>query len=230
MSGLLALFDLDGTLFLTHDRLSGRALRETLVEVYGIEVAANAPDNVEHRGLTAQRIARNVLGAAGLSDPEIGDRLSSWCSRYAERYLELLADSDTSGWEARPGAAEGLARLEAAGVRLALLTGNPEPVARARLERLGLARFFPAGQGAFGCEAEERTILLELARHRAGDWPAERTAEVGDTRVDVTTAKAVGIHSIAVASGRNDPTEFAGAESLVRDMDGIVQALMALAG
>src|SRR4029453_19470065 len=71
LSGLLALFDLDGTLFLTHDPLSGRALRETLEEVYGIEVAANAPHNVEPRGLAAQRIARNVLGAAGLSDTEI---------------------------------------------------------------------------------------------------------------------------------------------------------------
>ena len=229
MSGLLALFDLDGTLFLTHDPLSGRALRETLKEVYGIEVAATAPDNVEHRGLSAQRIARNVLRAAGLADEKIDHRLTSWCSRYAERYLELLEAADTSDWEARPGAAEGLARLEAASVRLALVTGNPEPVARARLERLGLAGFFPAGQGAFGCEAEERTILLELARHRAGDWPADRTAEVGDTREDVATAKAVGIHSIAVASPRSDLAELAGADALVGDMDGIVQALLALA-
>ena len=229
MSALLALFDLDGTLFLTHDPLSGRALRATLEEVYGIEVAASAPDNVEHRGLSAQRIARNVLRSAGLGDTEIDDRLSSWCSRYAERYLELLAGSDTRGWGARPGAAEGLARLDAAGVRLALVTGNPEPVARARLERLGLARFFPQGQGAFGCEAEERTVLLELARHRAGDWPAERTAEVGDTQEDVFTAKAVGFHSIAVASARSDEAELAGADALVADMDGIVEALLAIA-
>lgn len=229
MNGLLALFDLDGTLFLTHDPVSGAAFRETLEEVYGIEVAANAPDDVEHRGLSAQRIARNVLRAAGLGDNEIDDRLLSWCSRYAERYLELLAAADTSHWEARPGAADGLARLEAAGVRLALVTGNPEPMARARLERLGLDRFFRAGQGAFGCEAEDRVVLLELARHRAGEWPPERTAEIGDTREDVATATALGIHSIAVGSGRCDLAELAGAEALVGDMDGVVQALLALA-
>jgi phosphoglycolate phosphatase len=227
LSALLALFDLDGTLFLTHDPLSGRALRATLEEVYGIGVAANAPANVEHRGLSAQRIARNVLRAAGSSDTEIDDRLPSWCSRYAERYLELLAAADTRDWAARPGAAEGLARLEAAGVRLALLTGNPEPMARARLERLGLARFFPAGQGAFGCEAEDRVVLLELARHRAGDWPTDRTAEIGDTREDVATARALGIHSIAVGSGRCDLAQLAGADALVDDMDGIVRALLA---
>jgi len=229
LSGLLALFDLDGTLFLIHDPLSGRALRETLEEVYGTEVAANAPDNVEHRGLSARRIARNVLRAAGLSDEEVDRRLPEWCSRYAERYLDQLAVSDTRDWEARPGAAEGLSRLEAEDVRFALVTGNPEPIARARLERLRLAGFFPDDQGAFGCEAEERTILLELARHRAGDWPSERTAEVGDTREDVVTAKAVGIHSIAVASGRGDQLELAGADALVGDMGGIVQTLLALA-
>jgi len=229
LSGLLALFDLDGTLFLTHDPLSGQALRETLEEVYGLEVAAKAPDNVEHRGLTAQRIARNVLCATGLSDAGIDDRLPAWCSRYAERYLELLTASDTRDWEARPGAAGGLARLEAAGVRLSLVTGNPEPMARARLERLGLARFFPSGQGAFGCEAEDRVVLLELARHRADDWPTDRTAEVGDTHEDVATAKALGIHSIAVASGRCDLAELAGADALVGDMGGIVEALLALA-
>jgi phosphoglycolate phosphatase len=230
LSGLLALFDLDGTLFLTHDPLSSAALRATLEEVYGIEVAANAPDDVDHRGLTALRIARNVLRAEGLTDEEIDEGLWSWCPRYAERYLELLASIDTSGWQARPGAAEGLARLAEAGVRLSVVTGNPEPMARARLERLGLARFFPAGQGAFGCEAEDRVVLLELARHRAEDWPTDRTAEVGDTHEDVATAKALGIHSVAVASGRRDLAELAGADAVVDDMGGIVQALLALAG
>jgi phosphoglycolate phosphatase len=228
LTRLLALFDLDGTLFLTHDPVSGRALRATLEEVYGTEVPGNAPDNVEHLGLTALRIARNVLRAAGLADDEIDGRLRVWCSRYAERYLELLAAADTSDWEARPGAAVGLARLEAADLRLALLTGNPEPIARARIERLGLGRFFTAGQGAFGCDAEDRQVLLDLARDRAGDWPAERTVEVGDTPVDVATAKSAGIHSVAVASGRCEAAELAGADAVVADMDGIVEALLGL--
>jgi len=169
-----------------------------------------------------------VLDAAGLSDTEIDRRLVAWCSRYAECYIELLAATDTSNWEALPGAPGGLGRLEAAGVRLALITGNPEPMARVRLERIGLARFFPAGQGAFGCEAEDRVVLIELARHRAGNWPTERTAEIGDTREDVATARALGIHSIAVGSGRCDLAQLAGADALVGDMDGIVRALLAL--
>jgi FMN phosphatase YigB (HAD superfamily) len=59
---LLALFDLDGTLFLTHDPVSGQALVETLEATYQTAVDPDAPANVEHRGLSAKRIARNVLG------------------------------------------------------------------------------------------------------------------------------------------------------------------------
>jgi phosphoglycolate phosphatase len=227
LTALLALFDLDGTLFLTHDRLSGCALVATLEQVYGVQVPADAPANVEHRGLTAKRIGRKVLRAAGVADAAVDERLDTWCAAFAERYLELLADADTSGWEPRQGAPEGLARLQAAGVRLGLVTGNPEPMARARLQRLGLERFFPPGEGAFGCEAEERGALLELARKRAGDWPASATVEIGDTPEDVSTAKAAGFRSIAVSSPRtSDRAELAGADVIVDDMDGVVRALL----
>ena len=227
MTALLALFDLDGTLLLTHDPLSGRALVATLERVYGVQLPADAPAKVEHRGLTAKRIGRNVLRAAGVADAAVDERLETWCAAFAERYLQLLADADASGWEPRPGAAEGLARLQAAGVRLGLVTGNPEPMARARLQRLGLERFFPPGEGAFGCEVEERGALLELARKRAGDWPASATAEIGDTSEDVSTAKAAGFSSIAVASPHTrDRAELAAADEIADDMDGIVRALL----
>jgi phosphoglycolate phosphatase len=194
LTPLLVLFDVDGTLFLTHDPLAGRALRETLSERFRVELPEDALERVDHEGQTSLRIGRLVLRDAGLDAPELGP----WCAEFAKRYLELLSDADTSDWQAASGAEESLARLQAAGQRLALLTGNPEPVARARLERLGLGRFFPAGQGAYGCEAESRAELIALARARAGDWPADRTVEVGDTAVDVSSARDAGIRSLRV--------------------------------
>jgi len=192
---LLALFDVDGTLFLTDDPLAGLALNETLADRYGVELPDDAVGRVDHQGQTSLRIARLVLAAAGVEEP---DDLGGWCRAFAERYLELLADADTSTWRAAPEAEAALERLAAADVRLALLTGNPEPIARARMERLGLARLFPAGQGAFGCEAESREELIALARHRAGDWPASSTVEVGDTPCDASSSQAAGIRSIIV--------------------------------
>jgi phosphoglycolate phosphatase len=205
---LLVLCDVDGTLFLTHDPLAGTALRVTLESLYGVELPEDAAERVDHAGQTALRIARLVLRDAGLADEEITPRLAAWCPLFAARYCELLAVANTSGWQASPGAEASLDRLAEAGHRLALLTGNPEPMARARMERLGLARFFPPGQGAFGCDAESRTALIGIARNRAGDWPAEATVEIGDTSIDVTSAAEAGVRSILV-----DESGFSGAVS-----------------
>src|SRR6266536_3973363 len=198
----MALVDVDGTLFLTHDPLSSEALLGTLRELYPVDLAGDAVERVDHEGQTAKRIARLVLRLDGLEDAAIDERLDDWCSRFGARYVELLERADTSGWQAGPGAAEALSRLRAGGVRLALLTGNPEPMARARMTRLGLERFFAENEGAFGCDAEERGALIELARERAGGWPAERTVEIGDTQRDVDTARSAGVRAVALRSPR----------------------------
>jgi phosphoglycolate phosphatase-like HAD superfamily hydrolase len=192
---LLALFDVDGTLFLTHDPVAGVALRETLTDRYGVSLPDNAIEQVDHQGQTSLRIGRLVLARAEIAEP---DHLTDWCREFAERYLELLVDADTSDWRAAPEAEPALERLTVAGVRLALLTGNPEPMAKARMDRLGLARFFPPGQGAFGCESESRTDLIALARRRGGNWSAQATVEIGDTERDAATSAEAGIRSIVV--------------------------------
>src|SRR5262249_40408916 len=153
---LLVLFDVDGTLLLTDDPLMGRAVVETLEEVYGVALLEDAIGRVDHPGRSNKRIGRLVLRAAGLADAAIDPEVARWGALSAGRYHEFVARVETPNWELRPGSFEALEALERDGMRLALLTGNPEPAARARMERLGLARFFPAGQGAFGCDAEER--------------------------------------------------------------------------
>ena len=209
------LFDVDGTLLLTDDPLMGRAVIETLEEVYGVELPADAISRVDHPGRSNKRIGRLVLRAAGIADAAIEPDLDRWCVLSAERYLELLPAVEAPGWEPRPGSFEALEGLERGGMRLALLTGYPEPVARARMERLGLARFFPPGQGGFGCDAEERGALIDLARRRAGGWPAERTVVVGDTPRDAEAAREAGVRSILFGPD-------------VADMASVVAALRAL--
>jgi phosphoglycolate phosphatase len=195
---LLVLFDVDGTLFLTHDPLAGQALQETLQERFGVRIPDDAIEHVDHEGQTSLRIARLVLEAANVDAERVDDGLAEWCPCFAERYVGLLAQADTSSWRATPDAEQALERLAAAGHHLALLTGNPEPMARARMERLGLARFFEAGQGAFGCDSESRVELIDLARARAGGWPADATVEIGDTARDASSASDAGIRSILV--------------------------------
>jgi beta-phosphoglucomutase-like phosphatase (HAD superfamily) len=121
---LLVLLDVDGTLFLTHDPLAGRALHETLQERFGVRLPDDAIEQVDHEGQTSLRIGRLLLEAAGVGGEPIDDGLAEWCTRFAERYIELLAHADTSGWCAAPRAEQALERLAAASHRPVLLTAT----------------------------------------------------------------------------------------------------------
>jgi beta-phosphoglucomutase-like phosphatase (HAD superfamily) len=101
-SRTLVLFDIDGTLFLTSDPLVGRATLDAIDEVWEVRLPDDAIGKVDHPGQTAQRITRLVLEAAGMDDEQIDGRLPQWCELVSGRYLELLADSDTSHWRAAP--------------------------------------------------------------------------------------------------------------------------------
>jgi phosphoglycolate phosphatase-like HAD superfamily hydrolase len=85
------------------------------------------------------------------------------------------------------------------------------------MEIIGLNHLFPAGQGAFGCDAEDRPALIDLARNRAGDWPREDTVAVGDTVSDISGARAAGVKIIGFA-GEGQHEELAGADVVIEQM------------
>jgi len=212
----LVLFDVDGTLLLTHDEVYVDANRLALTEVYGA-----APEGPDIPGDTATAHTRRALGAAGFSSEDIDAGLARWCETFAAHYVRMLAAADASHWELGPGAHEALAAIE----HPALLTGNPPAVAHARMQRLGLATYFPPGQGAFGCERENRVELFALARERAGDWPAEQTVAVGDTPLDVSSAHAAGCRCVGVTTGRYGREELDAADVVIADLTHLAVAL-----
>jgi len=220
---MLVLFDVDKTLFMNSDPLMGRATTDAIETVWGRRLAHDAIKYVDHPGQTATRITRLLLQADGLADAEIDPGLERWCKEASTRYLELLSKADTSDWHASEGAAEAILQI----AHRALLTGNPEPVARARMELIGLNHLFPPGQGAFGCDAEDRPTLIDLARQRAGDWPRDDTVAVGDTIADITGARAAGVRIIGFA-GEGQRDELADADVVIEKMAELPGALAGL--
>jgi phosphoglycolate phosphatase len=206
-------------LLLTHDEVYVEASRIAMTEVFGF--AAEGPDVP---GDTAPAHVRRALQAAGVPEVEIETGLPQWCTVFARQYVRLLGDADTSHWALAPHASAALAKVE----QPALLTGNPPPVAHARMERLGIGRFFPIGQGAFGCERENRIELFDLARSRAGDWPSERAVAVGDTPLDVSSAHAAGCRCIGVTTGRFTADELSAADAVIADLGELEHALAEL--
>lgn len=213
------LFDVDGTLLLTHDEVYVEASRLALEAVFGIY--AEGPDVP---GDTAPAHIRRALRTVNVPEAEIDTGLPRWCETFSAQYVRLLAAADTSRWQLAPHAAQAAAAVE----RRALLTGNPPAVAHARMERLGLAEIFPRGQGAFGCERENRIELFDLARERAGNWGSERTVAVGDTPLDVSSAHAAGCRCIGVTTGRYGREALADADAVIADLGELEAVLVAL--
>lgn len=216
---LLVLFDMDGTLLLSHDELYVAANAAALREVYGVTDVRHPDDP----GDTALHYTRIVLRAYGLDDRQIDAGLARWCASISRRYCALLAGAETN-WNVAPDAAATLARIPLR----ALLTGNPEAIARARLDHMAIARFFPDGEGAFGCERERRVELIQLALARAGDWPPNRTVAVGDTPRDIHTAREAGARCIAVATGAFDRGQLAEADRVIDELPELPDALASL--
>jgi phosphoglycolate phosphatase-like HAD superfamily hydrolase len=181
-------------------------------------------DGPDVPGDTAPAHIRRALRSADVPEPEIDAGLPRWCEEFSTQYVRLLGAADTSHWQLGPHAYDAAAGLE----RRALLTGNPPAVAHARMERLGLDELFPRGQGAFGCERENRSELFDLARERAGNWPRERTVAVGDTPLDVSSAHTAGCRCIGVTTGNYGREELADADGVIGDLSALEETLAAL--
>src|SRR5437763_1498788 len=79
---LLVLFDVDGTLLLTHDEVYVEANRIALTEVYG-----DAPEGPDVPGDTATAHNRRALTDAGFSTEQIDAGLGRWCETFAAQYV-----------------------------------------------------------------------------------------------------------------------------------------------
>jgi phosphoglycolate phosphatase len=222
----LLLFDIDGTLLRRATAEHREALHSAIEEVHGIEIPN---ETVSYAGRTDLEIARAILTRAGVEAAAIAAGQAAVrdiaCDRYALLAPESLRD------RVAPGVPELLDELAPRpDVRLSLLTGNLEPIARLKLRRAGLLDYFPAGQGAYGSDGEDRATLPAIARVRAGSperpFPVKDTVVIGDTPADIACARADGCTAVAVASGPFDAEELAAADAVADDAHGLLALLV----
>jgi phosphoglycolate phosphatase len=193
----LVLFDIDGTLL-----SAGRAARESVLlaieRVYGW---TGAGDGHDFSGKTDPQILRELV------EESVGkERFEEGLELALETYLvELERRLSREAVRAKPGVPELLSRLEQEKhVTLALLTGNLERGARLKLEPLGFNDYFPFG--AFGSDSPDRYRLPEIAVARAREhskwsFSGKSVVIVGDSVHDVACGRALGVRSVAVATG-----------------------------
>lgn len=225
---LLLLFDIDGTLLQGAATEHALAVLEAIDEVWGVRPGENLP--VDAAGRTDTEIAREILLLCGIDAKAIDDLLDDFREEAARRYVEL-APADLSERLA-PGAADTIGELaERQDIRLSLVTGNLEPIARLKLTRAGIGTYFESEQGGFGSDSEDRSDLPSIARRRAAawndgePWPAERTVVVGDTPRDIACARVDGAHVVAVTTGPFKAERLEGADVVIAGLGELGGAL-----
>jgi phosphoglycolate phosphatase len=117
--------------------------------------------------------------------------------QFVAYYVEHIADTSRPF----PGTLDALDRFAAAGWTLAVCTNKLESLSRVLLGRLGIADRFKviAGQDTYGVRKPDPRHLTETIRS-AGGAPA-RSIMVGDSEIDIATAKAAGVPVVGVSFG-----------------------------
>ncbi|MGL6073828.1 MAG: HAD family hydrolase [Fimbriiglobus sp.] len=209
------LFDIDGTLIRTGG--AGKAAMEGAMRLaFGL---SEVLDNVPYSGRTDPAIGHDLL-VENRIDPTPEN-----LARLHATYLEVLPQRlHEIGGEVCVGVRELLAELEREpAIVLGLLTGNMRHGAQVKLSHFGLWDTFALG--GFGDRHTDRDDVAREAQanlheHLGRRLPAEEIWIIGDTPLDVKCAKAIGVKSIAVATGWHPREELdaTGADLVLDDL------------
>lgn len=185
-------FDLDGTLVDSVPDLAGSL--DSLMADKGLEAIGVAAA----RKLIGHGIPSLVRGALALRGVDWDDGQGAADVR---RFTAIYAQRVSR--ETRPYAdvERTLSLLAREGWRMAVCTNKLELYARTIIRDLGLDAYFPvvAGPDTFGVGKPDPRHLLETAKAAgAAEGPV---IFVGDSEVDITTAKAAGVPVVALSYG-----------------------------
>jgi phosphoglycolate phosphatase len=185
----LTIFDLDGTL-----------IDSKLDLAYAVNAA------LEHLGLprlTLERIASYVgNGAPILMRRAIGPEASEEeVARGLTYFMQYYRDHMLDYTTLYPGVRETLDLLRGRGAQMAVLTNKPVGLSKAIVAGLGLdGHFFQVYGGNSFEQKKPHPVGIEILMSEAGATPG-KTMMVGDSSVDVQTARNAGIQSCGVTYG-----------------------------
>lgn len=213
-------FDLDGTLLDTSATLT-RAVNYTLAQAGRPQLDIDEVRPMIGGG--AKRMLEKGLAESGGYDPEEMRRLYPIL-------LDYYGQNLSEGTVPYPGLIDALDRLEAAGVRLGIVTNKFERFANRLLEEVGLRERFVAviGGDTMGKgNAKPSAAPIREMIARAGGGSA---VFLGDSIYDTLAAKNAGIPSIAVSFGfLMGPVEELAADAVIDHYDELDPTLARLA-
>jgi len=214
----LLLWDIDGTLLLTG--FSGSAYMHELGQAMfgdGFDLS-----DIEFGGQVDRALFKLALQRAKIAFNE--QVWSEFRSTFAQGMRQRI-QGESDGLRLMPGVRALIDRFAVdRHVEQGLVTGNFRDIARIKLDAAGYD-WHTFGPSAFGCEADVRSELIDLAidRHQARHGKGLSRTDViviGDTPRDISAAREAGCTSFGVATGRHDAATLrdAGADIAVDDL------------
>lgn len=220
-NGILTLFDIDGTL-VRGARCHYMAFVHAVSKFYGMEEDISG---LNYAGKTDPQILREVLELGQTPEKVIEDNFQDCLDYMVQDYMVNVHRENVM---VLAGVNNLLDELKNENVLLGLTTGNLEPIAHAKLGRVGLDDYFAFG--GFGSDSPKRPCLVEKALERARNQYGFRGDEIfiiGDTPRDVEAAKPFGLQTIAVATGRYsaESLEETGADFVLDSLENVDRVL-----
>lgn len=194
----LLTFDLDGTLVDTADEIAEAA--NLALESHGI--ARRPVDEIVRLiGAGTRELMLRLLARCFLAEPPLANRVSAdGVVASLDRHYTAIAGLTAQPY---PGCHETLQALRTAGVRLACVTNKEMRHAKRVLDATRIGGYFDLLIG--GDSLPERKPHPSVLRHvmRVLGESATRSAHVGDSAIDVASARAAGVAAWAVSYGYN---------------------------
>jgi phosphoglycolate phosphatase len=185
----LLIFDLDGTL--VDSRLDlANAVNATRVHM-GMTPLANERVYT-YVGNGAPVLIRRALGEAA-GEAQVQEAL--------EYFLEFYREHDLDNTVLYPGVRESLDRLRAAGKRMAVLTNKPVAMSKAIVEGLGTGSYFFRVYGGNSFEFKKPDPIGIASLLAETGFGRDAALMIGDSSVDVRTARNAGIRCCGVTYG-----------------------------
>jgi|SRR6185437_6797244 len=216
MSRPLVVFDLDGTLVDSQQDLADAA-NALIVELGGTPVPVEAIAKMVGDG--AAMLVRRVLTSTGVRVTSLHDALARFLALYDERLL-----ATTHLYDGIQAVLDELGRV----ARLGVLTNKPERATHRMLEGLGIAQRFEwtiGGDGAFARKPDPAGLLHLVAEAGVS---VDRAVMVGDSGVDLATARAANTRVCLARYGfgfRLTPADLTGSELVADTPTAIVARL-----
>ena len=191
------LFDIDGTLLRSRDRIHVNSFVHSVQSITGFEVSL---EGIALQGNTDTGILREACEQAGIPAEVLQSQTAAILEAMCDR---VTAQRNEMDLVRMPGVEDALRHLAARGKLLGVATGNLEVIGWLKVEHAGLSEWFHFG--GFSDDFPVRSDLIGHAAAKARELagPAARVCVVGDTPRDVEAAHSNSLPVIAVATGRS---------------------------